>query len=71
MEELKKNLKISENSKKNLINQAINKESGDTPEMFTCLICQTLVYDPMYCIECGNAIFCKTCITQYINGSSG
>ena len=35
------------------------------PEDVICMICAQLVYDPMVCSKCGNAIYCKICIDEH------
>ena len=46
---------------KTIVNEATDL-NGKVHEDFRCVICLDLVYQPLICISCGNAIYCKLCI---------
>ena len=54
-------LEISYDDIKRIVNEATD-ENGLVPENLECIICQCLVYDPILCFKCGNALYCKMCI---------
>lgn len=54
-------LQITDHEKKSLVNEATDV-NGKIPEDFRCVICFLLVYDPLMCRKCGNAVYCKLCI---------
>ena len=58
---MRKGVTITEKDKQRLVNEAVGKD-GTLPENMKCLICFHLVYQPLMCTKCGNALYCKMCI---------
>ena len=58
-----KTIDIRDYFNKRLINTDIREDFNEMYERyFKCLICNDVVFNPIYCSECEN-IFCKTCIS--------
>lgn len=37
-------------------------QDGKIPPGLICVICLKMVYDPLICAKCGNAIYCTLCV---------
>ena len=61
-EQIKVGLNVSDKDRQHVVGNAKDPNSGKSPEGLSCIICFNLVYKPLICFHCGNAMYCSLCI---------
>ena len=57
-------LQFTNEERKMMVQKATGINGVEVPKDLKCLICNQMVYDPVLCQKCGNAIYCKSCIAN-------
>ena len=58
-------LRPKDGAVKEAISSAVAKDSGETPQEFSCNICTLLIYNPVECGSC-DQLFCKECLDNWL-----